>query len=131
MSVTGNIGDLQVEGHTTLLGTLQISRTTQFQVCLGDAETIIGVAHDIDTLTGVFREFIMGDELLVAPVLKKGATSRKVVLPPGKWKADDGQVYDGPATIEVAAPLSRVPYFEKQHVAVGANLANVVNPKLP
>ena len=80
---------------------------------------------------GVIDEFIMGDELLVAPVLKKGATSRKVVLPPGKWKADDGQVYDGPATIEVAAPLSRVPYFEKQHVAVGANLANVVNPKLP
>lgn len=65
---------------------------------------------------GIIDEFMMGDELLVAPVLKKGATSRKVVLPPGEWKADDGQVYDGPATIEVAAPLSRLPYFVKQTV---------------
>ena len=70
---------------------------------------------------GVIDEFMMGDDLLVAPVMEKGAVSRKVVIPPGKWKADDGQVYDGPAAIEVAAPLSRVPYFEKQHVAVGAS----------
>jgi alpha-glucosidase (family GH31 glycosyl hydrolase) len=46
-----------------------------------------------------------------------GATSRKVVLPPGKWKADDGQVYDGPATIEASAPLSRLPYFVKHSFA--------------
>ncbi len=57
-------------------------------------------------------EFMMGRSLLVAPVMEKGATSRKVVLPPGKWRADDGKVYDGPATVEVAAPLSRLPYFE-------------------
>lgn len=66
---------------------------------------------------GIIDEFMMGDGLLVAPVLKKGATSRKVVLPPGKWSADDGQVYDGPATIEVAAPLSRLPYFVKHSFA--------------
>ena len=58
-------------------------------------------------------EFMMGDDLLVAPVMEKGAISRKVVLPPGKWKADDGQVYDGPMTIDVATPLERLPYFEK------------------
>ena len=66
---------------------------------------------------GIIDEFMMGDGLLVAPVLKKGATSRKIVLPPGKWSADDGQVYDGPATIEVAAPLSRLPYFVKHSFA--------------
>ena len=58
-------------------------------------------------------EFMMGDNLLVAPVMDKGARSRKVVLPPGKWRADDGQVYEGQRTIEVAAPLSRLPHFEK------------------
>ena len=56
-------------------------------------------------------EFLMGDDLLVAPVLEKGVTSRRVVLPPGAWRADDGRVYDGPAEIEVAAPLPRLPHF--------------------
>ena len=56
-------------------------------------------------------QFIMGNDLLVAPVVEKGAGSRKVVLPPGKWKADDGRLHIGPATIETATPLSRLPHF--------------------
>ena len=56
-------------------------------------------------------EFLMGDDLLVAPVLEKGAATRTVVLPPGKWTADDGQTFAGPATITVATPLARLPYF--------------------
>ena len=59
-------------------------------------------------------EFMMGDDLLVAPVVEKGSTSRKVILPPGNWKADDGRIFNGPATVDVPAPLSRLPYFERQ-----------------
>ena len=62
-------------------------------------------------LADVKDEFMMGSGLLVAPVVEKGATSRKVVLPPGRWTADDGAVFDGPAVVEVAAPLERLPYF--------------------
>ena len=58
-------------------------------------------------------QFMMGDDLLVAPVMEKGAKSRKVILPPGQWKADDGRTYNGPAKIEVATPLDRLPYFMK------------------
>ena len=56
-------------------------------------------------------EFLMGEDLLVAPVLEKGATSRRVVLPPGAWHADNGRIHDGPAEIEVDAPLARLPHF--------------------
>ncbi len=56
-------------------------------------------------------EFLMGEDLLVAPVVEKGATSRKVVIPPGTWKADDGTAVTGPATVTVAAPLARLPHF--------------------
>jgi len=56
-------------------------------------------------------EFMMGDELLVAPVVEKGARCRRVVLPPGRWKADDGATYEGPKTVLVEAPLARLPYF--------------------
>ena len=62
---------------------------------------------------GVKDEFMMGRDLLVAPVLEKGAVSRKVVVPPGRWRADDGKTYDGPAVVDMAAPLSRLPYLER------------------
>ena len=56
-------------------------------------------------------EFMMGDDLLVAPVVGKGQTERKVVIPPGKWVADDGSEVTGPSTITVKAPLTRLPHF--------------------
>ena len=59
----------------------------------------------------VLDQFMMGDFLMVAPVLEKGATSRKVVIPPGRWMADDGTAVTGPAEIEVDAPLSRLPHY--------------------
>ena len=58
-------------------------------------------------------QFMMGDDLLVAPVVEKGATSRTVILPPGRWKADDDQIYEGSASITISAPIDRLPYFEK------------------
>ena len=60
---------------------------------------------------GIKDEFMMGDFLLVAPVVEKGTASRKVVIPPGKWRADDGQTIIGPVEIQVSAPLSRLPHF--------------------
>ena len=62
---------------------------------------------------GIKDQFMMGDDLLVAPVVEKGVKSRKVVLPPGKWQADDGEVHIGPATIEIPVPLSRLPHFTR------------------
>ena len=56
-------------------------------------------------------QFMMGDNLLVAPVVEKGAKSRKVVLPPEKWKADDGQIHTGLATIKVPTLHSRLPHL--------------------
>ena len=67
-------------------------------------------------------EFLMGEDLLVAPVVEKGAISRKVVIPPGTWKADDGTVVTGPATVEVATPLARLPHFMRVRSAGVENL---------
>ena len=58
-------------------------------------------------------EFLMGDDLLVAPVVEKGAKTRKVVIPPGRWRGDDGTEAEGPAEITVNAPLSRIPHFKR------------------
>jgi len=58
-------------------------------------------------------QFLLGENILVAPVTKKGARSRKVVLPDGTWKGDDGSVVVGPKTIEIEVPLTRLPYYER------------------
>jgi alpha-glucosidase len=60
----------------------------------------------------IVDQFLLGD-ILVAPVLIKGAVKRSVVLPEGKWKSFDGQIFKGPKTIEVKVQLNDLPYFEK------------------
>lgn len=58
-------------------------------------------------------QFLLGSDILVCPVITKGAVSRIVVLPKGKWRYCDGTEYEGGKEIEVPAPLSVLPYFEK------------------
>ena len=69
----------------------------------------------------VADEFMMGENLLVAPVVEKGAKTRKVVVPPGLWRGDDGTEVEGPAEIAVAVTLSSLPHFLR--VADGARSA--------
>jgi len=45
-------------------------------------------------------------------VYKKDEYTRDVVLPEGRWRADDGVEYDGGYTVTVDAPLGRLPWFE-------------------
>ena len=54
----------------------------------------------------------MGTDLLVAPQTAKGAAEREVIVPPGVWKSDEGEIVNGPAKITVRTPLDRLPYFE-------------------
>jgi alpha-glucosidase len=56
-------------------------------------------------------QFMIGEKILVAPVITQGSTSRQVRLPGGTWIADDGQAYDGLIEITIDVPLNRLPYF--------------------
>ncbi|MER7725743.1 glycoside hydrolase family 31 protein [Streptomyces sp. NPDC096323] len=58
--------------------------------------------------------FLLGDALLVAPVLEPGVGERPVRLPPGRWyDTVSGAVYEGPGQVVVEAPLSRVPVLAR------------------
>lgn len=59
-------------------------------------------------------QFMLGSQLLVAPVLQKGQNRRQIKLPKGEWRAMDGKLYTGGKTIEVDAPLSVLPYLSRQ-----------------
>jgi alpha-D-xyloside xylohydrolase len=57
-------------------------------------------------------EFMWGDSLLVAPVLRKGARRRRVYLPAGDWfDFWTGSPVRGARRVVVAAPLDRIPLF--------------------
>jgi alpha-D-xyloside xylohydrolase len=58
------------------------------------------------------QEWMLGDDVLVAPVVRRGARSRTVVFPPGCWRhGETGSTVRGPASRSVAAPLGRLPWF--------------------
>jgi alpha-glucosidase (family GH31 glycosyl hydrolase) len=61
----------------------------------------------------VSDQFLLGDRILVAPVLAQGARKRTIVFPGGTWRGDDGSEVRGPVTREVLAPLSRLPWYRK------------------
>jgi alpha-glucosidase len=66
------------------------------------------------------RQFMVGSELLAAPVLDKGAKTVKVKLPAGRWvHVWTGEVYDGGGTVEVAAPMGSPAVFYLEGSAVG------------
>jgi hypothetical protein len=58
------------------------------------------------------QEWMLGEDVLVAPVVEKGAVKRDVYFPAGEWVHPETQErFRGPASREVAAPLGRLPYF--------------------
>ncbi|WP_455616988.1 glycoside hydrolase family 31 protein [Eisenbergiella sp.] len=58
-------------------------------------------------------QFMLGSEILVAPVLKKGAVTRTVKLPIGMWEDNEGKLWKGGNEITVCAPLYKLPWFRK------------------
>ena len=67
---------------------------------------------DDERAIGQDGEFLFGDDLLVAPVLKDGEITWDVYLPRGEWYDFwTDQLAEGPKHITVNAPLDRIPIF--------------------
>lgn len=68
------------------------------------------------------NQFIFGEELLVAPVLKKGERVKRVYLPEGEWIDfnDKKTEYLGGQTVPYKAPLNTIPVFVKKGSVIPA-----------
>lgn len=57
--------------------------------------------------------YLWGRDILVAPVTDRGATSRSITFPAGKWVDlnDMSRVYAGGSTVTYTAPLETLPHF--------------------
>ncbi|ODN05937.1 hypothetical protein Ocin01_00778 [Orchesella cincta] len=59
-------------------------------------------------------QYMLGDNILVAPVLTENSTSRDIYLPRGSWFSNTGIVFDGPVWLRnYSAPIQDLPYFKK------------------
>ncbi|XP_055863828.1 myogenesis-regulating glycosidase-like isoform X3 [Biomphalaria glabrata] len=70
--------------------------------------------QDEDALP-IDTEFLLGNNLLVAPVLEWGARSRDIYLPSGQWRDENtGEIVQGGVwLLNYAVPLEVLPYFTK------------------
>ncbi|MBE6613139.1 MAG: glycoside hydrolase [Ruminococcaceae bacterium] len=65
-----------------------------------------GYAHITD-------EYLLGNDILVCPIITKGTTEKDVTFPAGRWMAEDGSIYDGNSVVRLAAPMERLLWFRR------------------
>jgi len=59
-------------------------------------------------------QFMVGENLLVAPVLSETDNAKHLYLPDGLWfEMNTGKIYSGNQWLTVDAPLERIPFFLK------------------
>ena len=69
----------------------------------------------IRKIDGKLYEYMLGNEFLVAPIYEKGATSRNIYFPEGRWiNYWTGDVVEGAKESIIAAPIEQIPLFVKE-----------------
>ncbi|MGC8488564.1 MAG: TIM-barrel domain-containing protein [Clostridia bacterium] len=63
-------------------------------------------------LGGLNQQYLLGPDLLVAPVVRPGARNRRLFLPPGRWRHWwSSRTLPGPGWVTIEAPLGEIPLF--------------------
>jgi alpha-glucosidase (family GH31 glycosyl hydrolase) len=87
-------------------------------------------------------QYRFGRDLLVAPIVEEGATTRRLYLPRGRWHdLWDAGALEGGRWIEVDAPLDRIPVYVRAGAvlplrlgalgAFGDDMGNTIDPTAP
>jgi len=76
-------------------------------------------------------QYLLGEDLLVAPVHRPGEVTRKVWMPPGEW-ADwwTNERHEGPRMVTVDAPLDQIPLFQRAGSSIPMLRVGVGDPTL-
>ncbi|MBN1200511.1 MAG: DUF5110 domain-containing protein, partial [Anaerolineae bacterium] len=87
-----------------------------FAQCAQDGIPIVRPLFMIDPydrkLRDIEDEFMLGDTILVAPILEPSVVKRDVYLPDGMWyEHATGRLLNGAQTVTAAAPLEQLPLY--------------------
>ena len=61
----------------------------------------------------ILDEFMLGEDILIAPIVTPKTYERKVVFPKGTWQDTDCNVYNGNNTLTLPCPLDKILWFRK------------------
>ena len=79
--------------------------------------------EDDENVVDIYDEYLLGRQLLVAPVIEEGATSRSVYLPNGKWMdLWTKKQYTGGQNYEIRSKINSIPVFLKTNSALIVNV---------
>ena len=62
LPIASNIRNFQVESHSTLCRSFQVTWATQLQVGFSNTEAIISLTHNINAFASVFTQLVRGDK---------------------------------------------------------------------
>ena len=97
-----------------------------YDLCYKETKNGLGIMrplvlnYDQDpTVRTMNDEYMVGDELLVAPVVQESQNTRAVYLPAGEWiDFWNGVEYAGRRSILVEAPIDKLPLFVKKNTII-------------
>ena len=75
----------------------------------------------------LWDQYLLGRDLLVAPIIDEAATARDVYLPKGRWwHLFEERWYEGGQTVRVDAPLESIPVFLRENAKVPLAFADEI-----
>ena len=110
-----------VTAHTVRLSCIHAALKPYIKKCIDDAMKGIPAIRPDFWETGDHSKsrdeysYFFGDDVYVAPVIEKGAKTRKVCLPDGKWiHFWSGETFEGGQDIDIAAPIGQPAVFYRE-----------------
>ncbi|KAK9522967.1 hypothetical protein VZT92_019401 [Zoarces viviparus] len=75
------------------------------------------IANDDEAAYKIDSQFLIGDDLMVAPVLEPGKQERDIYLPAGRWRSYKGEHFDkGPMYLtDYPVDLDEIAFFTWVH----------------